>query len=97
MSPSANTQAPPQAGPATLAGQSAQASAPAPTSGGGDQGMQMMIEKVRGMESDLLAIGQQFPAAGPAAEQAVQSVRAVLRQIIANPGAPEPSAPNIGG
>lgn len=96
MSPSADSQAPPQVGPATLAGQSAQASAPSPT-GGGDQGLQMMIEKIRGMESDLLAIGQQFPAAGPAAEQAVQSVRAVLRQIIANPGAPEPSAPSIGG
>lgn len=59
--------------------------------------MKMVIQKIRGIESDLLGISRQFPAAAPAARKAVEATRAVLRQIVANPGAPEPEAPNIAG
>lgn len=57
----------------------------------------MVIEKIRGMETDLMDIAQQFPAVGPAGQKAVEAIRGVLRQIIANPGGPEPASPNIGG
>ena len=59
--------------------------------------MRMVIQKIRGMESDLLGVSKQFPSSTPAVRKAVESIRAVLRQIIANPGAPEPEAPSIGG
>lgn len=65
--------------------------------GGADQGMKMVIQRVRAMENDLLDMAQMFPQAGPEAEQALGAVRSMLRKIIANPGAPEPAAPPIGG
>lgn len=98
MSPS--PAAPPQsASPATLAGNLTPPPSPDQSSGNGagDQGMQLVIQKVRGIEMDLLDIGQQFPMTGKAVEEAVAATRSVLRSIIANPGAAEPVAPNIGG
>lgn len=88
-------------GPESLAGQTGQQLAPGGGDGDGqggkDNGMKMAITDIRGMETKLIQLGKQFPTAAPSIRKASEAVRAVLRQIIANPGGPEPTAPDIGG
>jgi hypothetical protein len=59
--------------------------------------LQQAVQQLRQSEMMLIAMGQQFPAAASALRQASSAIRAALRQIIANPGQPEPPAPAIGG
>lgn len=62
-----------------------------------DQGMAQAVAQVRDMQSTLMDMARQFPSAASALRQAMEGLRAALRQMIANPGSPEPPAPQIGG
>jgi len=62
------------------------------------------VQQVMQTELMLTDLARQFPAASPAFRGAVDglrqagtALRAALRQIMTNPGAPEPPAPQIGG
>lgn len=74
---------------------------PAPSGGSegdkGDKGMQMVIQKIRSMETDLVGMAKQFPSAAPAFRKTVDNLRSALRQIVANPGGSEPDSPPITG
>ena len=81
---------------------------PTPEGGGAGGGMQAMLGKtldtVQKMQIQLTQIARQFPAAGPsltaagnAIQEAVKPLQDALRQIMGNPGQPEPPAPAIGG
>lgn len=55
-------------------------------------------------EATVKELVRQFPAAAPAFRTAIEGLRqagtglrAAFRQVSANPGQPEPPAPNIGG
>lgn len=63
----------------------------------GDKGMQMVIQKIRSMETDMVGMAKQFPSAAPASRKVVDGLRAFLRQIVANPGNSEPDSPQITG
>ena len=62
-----------------------------------DQGMAQAVSQVRDMQSTLMDLARQFPSAASALRQASEGLRAALRQMISNPGSPEPPAPQIGG
>lgn len=92
--------------PSKLAGMSPEATPP--DQGGGDgegksganaetSQLRTSIQKLRSMEMDLQSMTEQFPAAASALRQATTGLRSALRQIIANPGTPEPPTPRIGG
>ena len=79
-----------------------------PEGGGAGGGMQKMLgtalQTVMKTEVMLTPMARQFPAAAPALlsaqegmRQAVNGIRAALRQVLTNPGQPEPPPPNIGG
>ena len=62
------------------------------------------LQTVMKTEVMMTAMARQFPAAAPSLEaaqngmrQAVDALRAAMRQILTSPGQPEPPAPNIGG
>jgi len=59
--------------------------------------MQMTIQEIRSIETKLVGMAKQFPSAAPSFRKTVDALRSALRQIVANPGSPEPSSPNIGG
>ena len=82
--------------------------APTPEGGGAGGGMQQMLgtalQTVMKTEAMLTPMARQFPAAAPSLlsaqegiRQAINGIRAALRQIMMSPGQPEPPAPNIGG
>jgi hypothetical protein len=60
---------------------------------GGDEGMQQVIMEVRSMDQRVNDLTAQFPSAAAAARQASAGLKAMLRSIVANPGGPEPEAP----
>jgi hypothetical protein len=81
-----------------------------PTSQGEGQGGGMAgalnqgVQQVEQTEMMLTQLAQQFPATAPALRQAqkglrsaAEALRAASRQVMTNPGQPEPPAPNIGG
>ena len=81
---------------------------PTPQGGGAGGGMQGMLgtalQTIMKTEVMLTSMSRQFPAAAPSLlsaqegiRQAVNGIRAALRQVLANPGQPEPPAPNLGG
>lgn len=98
-------------GPATLAGTAGaeEGETPATPEGGGPGGgMSAMLgqglQQVQQTEMMLGQMASQFPAAAPALRRAQtglrdagEALRAALRQIMTNPGQPEPPAPAIGG
>ncbi len=109
MSPS-GLQSPstPPTSPSTLAGSGTQppdGQSPAtPTPGGDDTAgaggaspLKEAIQKLRAAEMEMMELSARFPAAANSLRQATTSIRAALRQIITNPGQPEPQAPSIGG
>ena len=59
--------------------------------------LRQAVEQLRQAEVMTMGMAQQFPSAAAALRQAGAGIRAALRQIIANPGQPEPPAPPIGG
>ena len=103
----------PGPGPATLAGSApggdeGGGDAPTPEGGGAGGGMSNMLgtamQTVMKTEVMMTQMARQFPAAAPSLlsaqqgmRQAVEGIRAALRQITTSPGQPEPPAPNIGG
>ena len=107
MSPSGlNSPSSQPASPSTLAGSGQQAPVPDQSAGPGEMGEQgaegqsplfEAIQTLRQTEMEMMAMAQRFPAAASALRQATTSIRAAQRQIIANPGQPEPQAPSIGG
>lgn len=100
-------------GPATLAGMApggggGPEEAATPQGGGAGGGMSGMLgtalQTVMKTEAMMTQMARQFPAAAPSLlsaqegmRQAVNGIRAALRQILTSPGQPEPPAPNIGG
>jgi len=68
---------------------------PAPTDS--DEGMKIVVQQIRQMQTAMTDLARQFPAAAGALRASLTGLRAALRQIIANPGSPEPPAPDIGG
>ena len=82
--------------------------APTPEGGGAGGGMSGMLgtalQTVMKTEVMMTSMARQFPAAAPSLlsaqegmRQAVNGIRAALRQIMTSPGQPEPPAPAIGG
>lgn len=76
--------------------------------GGPGGGMSAMLgqglQQVMQTEMMLGQMASQFPAAAPALRRAqaglrdaTEALRAALRQIMVNPGQPEPPAPALGG
>lgn len=65
--------------------------------GGEDDGLKAVVQQVRTMQSTLMDLAKQYPSASASLRKCAQDLRAALRDIIANPGAPEPTAPAIGG
>lgn len=62
------------------------------------------VQTLQKTELTVTELARQFPAAAPSLRQAVDGLRAAgtglraaLRQVMTNPGQPEPPAPNIGG
>ena len=62
------------------------------------------VQRIMQTELELADMARQFPAAAPSLRSAVDglrqagtALRAALRQIVTNPGQPEPPAPAIGG
>jgi hypothetical protein len=59
--------------------------------------LKQAVQELRQAEMKMLEMAKQFPSAAASLRQAGTGIRSALRQIIANPGSPEPPAPNIGG
>jgi hypothetical protein len=68
-----------------------------PPNPSGDEGLKQVLQTIREMQTGMMDLARQFPPAAPAFREAAASLRAGLRQIIANPGSPEPPAPLMGG
>ena len=79
-----------------------------PAGGGPGGGMTAMlgqsVQQVMKTETMLTDMARQFPAAAPSFRRAVDglrdasnALRAALRQLMTNPGQPEPPSPGIGG
>lgn len=89
----------PGASPSTLAG--ADTDAAASTNGGApgqsDEGLKQAVQSVRQIQVQLMDLARQFPSAASSLRSSATGLRAALRQIIANPGSPEPPSPNVGG
>ena|SRR5215472_1296281 len=94
-------------GPAALAGRAPEEAA-TPEGGGPGGGMSAMLgqglQQIMQTEMMLGQMASQFPASAPALRRAqaalrdaTEALRAALRQIMTNPGQPEPPAPAIGG
>lgn len=100
-------------GPATLAGmapggEGGPGEPPTPEGGGPGGGMSAMLgqglQQVMQTEMMLGQMASQFPATAPALRRAqtalrdaTEGLRAALKQIMTNPGQPEPPAPALGG
>lgn len=52
------------------------------------------LEVLRGMEAQILEMGQSYPTATKALRTASESIRAAQRQIVSSPGLAEPPKPN---
>lgn len=87
---------PPQASPSTLAGDSG-AMPPDSAQPNSNEGLKQVTQQVRQLLVTTMDLARQFPAAAPAFRKATEGLRAGLKQIISNPGQPEPPAPDIGG
>lgn len=108
-----DTPQPPGAGPgpATLAGAGPGGGgddATPPAGGAPDGGMGaklgQAVQVIMKTELTVTDLARQFPAAAPSLRQAVDGLRqagaglrTALKQVMTNPGQPEPPAPNIGG
>lgn len=95
--------APPQGGasPSTLAGQGGgddpQQGVSPQAQPNPDEGLKQAVQIIRQTQSAVMDLARQFPAAASALRQVETGLRAALRQIVANPGTPEPPSPAIGG
>lgn len=99
----------PGPGPATLAGgppggEEDEAGGPGGGGGGMSGKLGEAVQQIMKTEVTVTEMARQFPAAAPALREAAEGLRtagrglrAALRQVMANPGQPEPPAPNIGG
>jgi hypothetical protein len=65
--------------------------------GQSDEGLKQAVQRVRQIQVELMDLARQFPAAASSLRASTTGLRAALRQIIANPGSPEPPTPNVGG
>jgi len=59
----------------------------------GQSGMRNLVMEIRQMDTRVVQIARQFPMAAKAARQVSEGIRAMLRQIVANPGGEEPPSP----
>lgn len=59
----------------------------------GQNGARILISKIREMETSVTEMARQFPSAAQASRQVQEGLRAMLRQIVANPGGSEPPSP----
>jgi hypothetical protein len=59
----------------------------------GQSGMRNVVMEIRRMEQRVIELARQFPTAAKSARQVSEGIRAMLRQIVANPGGPEPLSP----
>jgi hypothetical protein len=66
---------------------------PTPGQSRGQQGIKILLEKFSKMESDVTGMARQFPSAASASRQVIEGLRAMKRQIVANPGGQEPADP----
>lgn len=97
----------PGPGPATLAGGPPDASPDIQTGqqgGGMSAQLGQVVQTIMKTEMQINDLARQFPATAPSLRTAVDGLRqagtglrAALRQVLTNPGAPEPPAPTIGG
>lgn len=87
----------PGASPSTLIGAGADDAQAGPAQGGGDEGLKQAVQAVRQIQVQIMDLARQFPAAASSLRASATGLRAALRQIIANPGSPEPPSPAIGG
>jgi len=65
-----------------------------PPQGSADAKMKNDIQTLRGAEAALMEMAQSYPGATKALRTASESIRAAQRQIVSNPGTPEPPVPN---
>ena len=77
---------------------------PGSPSGGMTAMLGAALQTVQKTELQLTQLARQFPAAGSALgeardaiRKAIDPLRAATRQILLNPGQPEPPAPSVGG
>jgi hypothetical protein len=76
-----------------------------PTPGGGMAAMMgQAVSKIRETEMTLQQLARQFPGSAPALREAqtlisraVIALNTALKQVITQPGQPEPPAPALGG
>jgi hypothetical protein len=88
----------PGASPSTLAGgDDTDPSTNGEAPGQSDEGLKQAVQSVRQIQVQCMDLARQFPAAASSLRAAMSGLRAALRQIIANPGSPEPPSPNVGG
>jgi hypothetical protein len=59
----------------------------------GQSGARMIVMEIRKMEQRVVELARQFPSTAQSARQVTEGIRAMLRQIVANPGGPEPASP----
>jgi hypothetical protein len=90
-----SVRSPQQASPSMLAGEGGPP--PQPQQPQGDEGLKQVVQQVRQMQMGMMDLARQFPAAASSFREAASALRAGMRQIVTNPGSPEPPAPNIGG
>jgi hypothetical protein len=85
------------ASPSTLAGESGPAAPSGNAPAESDEGLKQAVQSVRQIQVQIMDLAKQFPAASSSLRTAATGLRAALRQIVANPGSPEPPSPSIGG
>jgi hypothetical protein len=92
--------------PSTLAGTGQQqadpdstAAAPPPSTGPGNasDGLKAATEQMRSLMTAMADLAKQFPAASRSLKAATVNLRSAMREIVAQPGAPEPTTPAVGG
>jgi hypothetical protein len=87
----------PGASPSVLAGQGGPEPTGATTPGQGDGGLREAVQSIRDIQTQIMDLARQFPAAASSLRECSTGLRAAMRQIVANPGSPEPTPPTIGG
>lgn len=70
---------------------------PAQQGSGPDEGLKMAAQVIRQMQTGVTSLAKQFPSAARSLRQAESALRAAMRDIISNPGGPEPTPPDVTG
>ena len=75
-------------------GSPAQTQGGAPQQGSADAKLKQDIQSLRQMQTALSEMGQSYPTATKALRAATDAIMSAQRQIVSNPGTPDPAAPN---